>query len=295
MTARLLSILLALAALAQAGAPAGDPAAYVVLRPVVNLYSKPSEDVDVVSQALLGARLEELERKEGWLRAKGEDGYAGWIQAAALRPLEAGEKYPASLEAGKALEVLALGANLYPQPDLTKSAPLMTLPFGVRLERVDGGKDTRRWLEVRLPDRRSAWIQSGDVRTDLAPLGLEASLELAKRFLGVNYTWGGSSSFGFDCSGFTQTIVRQRGVLMPRDADLQAAWAGLAAVEDRAQLQPGDLLFFGKDLKSITHTGLYLGKGAFIHDTTHDRPCVQISELADPAWSRILVAMRRLK
>jgi membrane protein implicated in regulation of membrane protease activity len=291
MTARLLTLFLALAAFA----PAADPAAYVVLRPVVNLYSKPSEDVDVVSQALLGARLVELERQEGWLRIKGDDGYAGWTQAVALRPFEAGEQYPASLEAGKAVEVVALGANLFREPDVTKHAPVMTLPFGVRLERAMGGKDTARWLEVRLPDRRTAWIQSGDVRTDLTPLGLEASLELAKRFLGINYTWGGSSSFGFDCSGFTQTIVRTRDVIMPRDADLQAAWSGLAAVEDRLQLQPGDLLFFGKDARSITHTGLYLGKGAFIHDTPRGHPCVQISDLSEPAWSRILVAMRRLK
>jgi cell wall-associated NlpC family hydrolase len=150
-------------------------------------------------------------------------------------------------------------------------------------------------MEVRLPDGRLAWIQVGDVTTDLRPISLEASLELAKRFLGVTYTWGGTSSFGFDCSGYTQMIYRRRGILMPRDADDQAAWPGLVPVEHRTKLQPGDLLFFGKDLEHITHTGMSLGGDAFIHDTPKDRPGVQISSLSDPAWSKILVALRRPK
>jgi hypothetical protein len=267
----------------------------VVIKPVVNLHHGPRQDTDVVSQALLGARLVELERTDGWARIKGDDDYPGWIQIANLHALDAGEHYPASSEPGKVVEVDALGANLYLEPDLTKHAPVMTAPFGVRLERMNAGKDTSRWLEIKLPDRRIVWIQSGDVRTDLKPLGIAASLELAKRFLGVNYTWGGSSSFGFDCSGFTQTILRSRGAIMPRDANIQAAWPGLIPVVDRQQLQPGDLLFFGGSPTKITHTGMYLGKGSFIHDTTNDRPRVQISELGDPYWSKLLVAMRRLK
>ena len=273
----------------------GEPAAHVVLKPVINFFSAPREDSDVVTQATLGARLLELERKDGWVRVKGDDDYPGWAPLAALRPLAAAERYPASLEAGKAVEVDALAANIYQEPDVTKHAPVLTAPFGVRLERLNGGRDTQRWIEVRLPDRRAAWIQSGDVRTDLRPLSLEASLALARRFLGITYTWGGSSTFGFDCSGFTQAIFRTRGVILPRDANIQAEWSGLAAVSDRALLQPGDLLFFGKDAAHITHTGMVLGQDLFIHDTPKDRPVIQISQLSDPTWSKLLVAMRRLK
>jgi hypothetical protein len=272
-----------------------DPVAHVVLRPVVNLHSAPSEDAEVVSQALLGSRHIELERQDQWVRVQAEDDYTGWIQASALRTLEGTERYPPSFEPGKVVEVDALGANLYREPSATKHAPVLTVPYGVRLERANGGKDSKRWLEVRLPDRRTAWIHAGDVRTDLKPLSLEASLELAKRFLGINYTWGGTSSFGFDCSGFTQLILRSRGVTMPRDARIQAAWPGLIEVKDRAQLQPGDLLFFREESPTIKHTGIYLGNGSFIHDSTSNRPCVQISGLAEANWSKLLVAMRRLK
>jgi len=275
--------------------PAAEPPAHVVVQPVVNLHGKPSAEAEVVSQALLGARLVELERDGGWARITAEDDYLGWVPLSALRTLEGAERYPASLEAGKVVEVDALAANIFAEPTVTRRAPLLTAPFGVRLERDPSPKDSKRWLQIRLPDRRSAWIQSGDVRTDLRPLSLDASLQLARRFLGVNYTWGGTSSFGFDCSGFTQTIVRSRGVLMPRDARVQAAWSGLVEVADRADLRPGDLLFFRETSPAISHTGIYLGEGRFIHDSTSQRPCVQISELAEPGWSKSLVAMRRLK
>jgi len=137
-------------------------------------------------------------------------------------------------------------------------------------------------------------VQRGDVTFEPKPLTIPATIELAKRFLGVTYLWGGSSGLGYDCSGFTQMLVRQRGVTMPRDADLQAAWEGVTAVK-RNKLMPGDLLFFGASPDKITHTGMYIGRGKFIHDTTRGNPGVQISRLRDQPWTQLLVACRRLK
>jgi cell wall-associated NlpC family hydrolase len=62
---------------------------------------------------------------------------------------------------------------------------------------------------------------------------------------------------------------------------------------ERNSLQGGDLLFFGDS--KITHTGMYIGDGKFINATTHQRPVVQISELADPYWKKRFIAARRLK
>ena len=81
---------------------------------------------------------------------------------------------------------------------------------------------------------------------------------------------------------------------MPRDADQQAAWSGVFPVE-RTDLQPGDLLFFGASAKNITHTGMYIGDGQFIQDTTNGHPVVQISRLDDDPWTKLLVACRRIK
>jgi len=193
------------------------------------------------------------------------------------------------------VQVEALFANLYREPDVTAHKPVLTVPFESRLDVVSEGKaDDSRWLQVRLPDQRTAWIQNADVNSDPEPLTIAQSIALAKRFLGLPYLWGGRSGYGYDCSGFTQMLVRSRGITMPRDADLQAAWEGVVAV-DRKELRAGDLLFFGSAADKITHTAMYIGEGEFIQSTTHGHPVVQISCLHDQPWTRILVACRRIK
>ena len=175
------------------------------------------------------------------------------------------------------------------------SPPLLQLPWESRLEvipgKVDGGGG---WLQVRLVTGQMAYVQQGDVSANFSSLGIDETLALARKFLGITYTWGGISSFGYDCSGFTQMLTRQRGIFMPRDADVQASWSGVVQV-DRRDLKAGDLIFFGASAADITHTGMYLGGGEFIHDTVHAHPGVQISKLDDMPWTKLLVAARRVK
>jgi len=64
---------------------------------------------------------------------------------------------------------------------------------------------------------------------------------------------------------------------------------------ERQDLKPGDLLYFGGSAKKIAHTGVYLGDGKFIDATTWQTPVVRIDDLNDAHWSRLLVAMRRVK
>jgi gamma-D-glutamyl-L-lysine dipeptidyl-peptidase len=133
---------------------------------------------------------------------------------------------------------------------------LLTVPFETHLEAIaDRTDDEGRWMQVILPDGRTAWIQRTDVNPDPKPLTIELSIDLAKRFLGLPYLWGGRSAFGYDCSGFTQMLLRSRGVNMSRDPDLQAAWEGAEAVE-RKNLRAGDLLFFGSSPNQVRHTGM---------------------------------------
>ena len=264
----------------------------VVVVPVANMYSSPSDNVDVVSQAILGTNVALLEARDEWAKIRTPDQYSGWIQMSSLHKANGSGDYGSSTPT---VQVNSLSANLYRETDVTAHKPVITAPFESRLELIsEATGDDGRWLKVRLPDQTTAWIQSGDVIRDPKPLSIAESIDLAKRFLGVTYLWGGRSSFGYDCSGFTQMLVRTRGINMPRDADLQAAWDGMVPLE-RKDLQPGDLLFFGSSPASITHTGMFIGNGEFIHDTVHGHPGVQISRLADDPWTRILVACRRIK
>jgi cell wall-associated NlpC family hydrolase len=258
----------------------------VVLQPVMNMYSKPSLDADVVSQAIYGANVSVIGQQEGWARIRTFDDYAGWAQLSALRIRR---PYATS---GRVAQVHSLFAHIYLEPDATRHAPLLTVPFETKLKTTGEAND--RWIPVTLPDDRSGWVQAGDVAFDPPKLTIPEMLEFGKRFLGLPYTWGGTSSFGFDCSGFTQMLERQRGVFLPRDAQPQAEWSGAAPVE-RKDLAPGDLLYFGSSEKHITHTGVYLGGGKFIDATTHETPAVRIDDLNEPYWTKLLVAIRRVK
>jgi gamma-D-glutamyl-L-lysine dipeptidyl-peptidase len=272
----------------------------VVVIPVANMYSGPSDKTDVVSQAIYGSNVTLLVSRGEWSRIQTPDHYKGWLPSRHVRIVLSGDGYATS---GPTLQVQSLFANIYSEPDVTKHKPVITVPFETRLEVAPAEPDVQNakqaantdgWVKVRLPGKTDAWIQSGDVNSDPKKLTIAESIELARHFLGLPYLWGGTSSFGFDCSGFTQMLMRQRGYNMPRDADKQAAWSGVAAVE-RKDLQPGDLLFFGASVKSIDHTGMYIGDGQFIHDVTNGHPVVQISKLDDDPWTRLLVACRRAK
>jgi cell wall-associated NlpC family hydrolase len=273
---------------AQMSVPHAD---FVVARPVMNMYSKPTSDSDVVSQALYGTGVLSLQKQAGWYNITTADGYKGWAAAADLKGLDGGSYAPD----GRSVRAIGMDVNIYRDPDVTRHAPVLKLPWEARLELVPRKTDdSARWLQIKLVDGETAWVQRGDVSAESSPLTIDETLQLARRFIGVTYTWGGVSSQGFDCSGFTQMLERQRGIVMPRDADLQAAWSGVTVV-DRKDLRPGDLLFFGASAVKITHTGMYLGHGEFIHDTTHDHPGVQISKLDDKPWTTLLVGARRVK
>lgn len=271
---------------------------HVIVVPVANMYSRPTEKSDVVSQAIYGSNVVLLQARGEWSKIQTPDHYKGWTPSRYLRIVLTGNGYAT---AGPTVQVESLFANIYAEPDVTKHKPVITAPFETKLEVASEGNSSKKpqphhegWVQVRLPGQTLAWIRAGDVEEDPKLLSIPESIELAKRFLGLPYLWGGRSSFGFDCSGFTQMLVRARGINMPRDADLQAAWSGVAAVE-RADLQPGDLLFFGSSARDITHTGMYIGDGQFIHDTTHEHPVIQISKLDDEPWTKLLVACRRVK
>ncbi len=93
----------------------------------------------------------------------------------------------------------------------------------------------------------------------------EALLNYAKYFKGGKYVWGGTTPKGFDCSGYVQYLYKKHGINLPRTAWAQSKQGKPV---DLSQLEKGDLLFFLTDKKRgipVTHVGIYLGNGEFIH------------------------------
>ena len=116
-------------------------------------------------------------------------------------------------------------------------------------------------------------------------------LREAYRYMGVPYVWGGNTVHGFDCSGFIKKVFAARGYNLPRLGSDQMAY-GVPVPAD--QLQAGDRLYFGRrtDRVGVTHTGLYIGNGYFIHASA-GKQSVAISHLSEPLFRRIYVCARR--
>ena len=115
----------------------------------------------------------------------------------------------------------------------------------------------------------------------------------AMNFLGVPYVRGGSSEeTGFDCSGFTRHIFENSiGLALPRRADEQARSAVLLAI-NRAELKPGDLVFFNTMKRTFSHVGIYVGDDKFIHAPRAGSE-VRIEDMRESYWAHRYTGARR--
>ena len=110
-------------------------------------------------------------------------------------------------------------------------------------------------------------------------------VQISKKYLGIRYRWGGTTSRGFDCSGFVLSMYRKIGTNLPRTAREQFK-VGISV--SKKDLKPGDRVFFGG--KRPTHTGIYIGDNKFIHSS---RGGVKINSLDEKYYSKRYLGARR--
>lgn len=113
--------------------------------------------------------------------------------------------------------------------------------------------------------------------------------ELTDPLIGTPYLWSGSTEKGFDCSGFTRFVFEKIGIELPRTSSSQATQGEKVAKED---LRMGDLVFFNTNGVSISHVGIYLADGQFIHASTNHG--VTKSKLSEDYYATRYVTARRI-
>ena len=235
---------------------------------VCNQRATPEYSAEMVSQALLGTPVHIL-RTGGdynWPEVQTPDGYKGWVHKDAIRYMDF-EEYHAWNAAPKVV-VTSLFALIRKKPS-EKAETLSDAVAGCRLKYL--GK-SRRFFIVGFPDGRVGYIsckdaqEESDWRDDLDQ-SPEAILASARSMLGFPYLWAGMSSKGTDCSGFVRAVLFMHDIIIPRDAGPQARVG--QRITHKENLQPGDLVFFGRwkenGTPGVSHVGFYLGEGRFIH------------------------------
>ncbi|WP_404814437.1 C40 family peptidase [Clostridium algoriphilum] len=131
-------------------------------------------------------------------------------------------------------------------------------------------------IQQKLQNKGAATTAAKQVELDkisnAAAFSSNSVLAYASNFLGIPYVWGGTSPLGFDCSGFTQYVFSHFGVNLPRVSEDQQ---NVGTLVSRVNLQPGDLVFFGRPAH---HVGIYVGNGKMIN-APHTGAVIRIQTL----------------
>jgi len=231
---------------------------------VAPMRKLPKHAAEMVDQLVMGTPVRLLKEEGGWSLVQTPYRYLGWVEKQMLFRLT-----PAEAETWTADPALARFSRLYgtiwSEPDQREPVSDIVLSCMVRTRAGEGGL-----TGVILPDGRKGFVAPESLLPVKSVLRNEPNpteiVRLALQLRGIPYLWGGNSTKGFDCSGFTQTVFRMNDIQLPRDADQQAAQGtAVQPASDFGNLKPGDLLFFGKD--RITHVGISLGGARFVHES----------------------------
>lgn len=188
-----------------------------------------------------------------WRVENAADGYRGWVRTWGLVPASAARVSRWKRRATARVARPWVEARSAPRGGALVSPLFLNsrlIPAGARAGH----------LRLELPDGRRAWVPAAAIAGDRAVPSL---LGRIRDLLGVPYLWGGRTPLGFDCSGFTQQVLAERGFALPRDAWQQ--FRVTRALAQGAKARPGDLIFFAARGARPSHVGITLGGGYYAH------------------------------
>lgn len=242
----------------------------VINNSVANLRSNTAHSAELVTQGTLGMPLNVYQKERSWYLIQTPDNYLGWVDAGGIE-LMTKKEFDEWKATDKLIYTDTYGKS-YTEADVSSDA-VSDVVAGNIFSLVTEGSD---FYEVKYPDGRKAYLlkdeaDSFDEWKSKLAFTKESLVETSKTMLGVPYLWGGTSTKGVDCSGFTKTVYLMNGMIIPRDASQQIHEGTL--IDDSKEfdkLIAGDLLFFGRKATDSTserviHVGMWIGDNRFIH------------------------------
>ncbi len=222
----------------------------------INIRKGPGTHTDRITLVDRWTKVQVLGRQGEWSRIRLQSGRVGWVKSQYLSPTTP----PRQIASANRKVNSSNSAN-------RKS-------------------NSQQSVAQRRQPSRSAAIASINAPDDRT----RAIIQRAMGYLGHPYRRGGSSARGFDCSGFTTYIFRQHGIQLPRTSASQAT---VGKPVPRNQLQPGDLVFFRTRGRRISHVGIYIGNGKFVHSSSA-RGRVRVDTLTSGYYNRRYAGARRV-
>jgi len=265
---------------------------------VANMRSAPKHQAELISQALLGTPIKIFKKLNGWYFVQTPDYYFGWIDEQALKILSK-ENFNKWIENEK---VIVTVNNTFVKS--AGNSPVADVVLGniLEIKNIEPQKTL-----VSFPDGREGYLQNSEIQNytewiQQDTINTELLKNTALTFLGAPYLWGGASTKATDCSGFTKSIFFSNALILQRDASQQTLYGELIEAEENySNLNIGDLLFFGEKAteaqkERVTHVGMYIGEGLFIHASGKVRisSLLPQDERFDNDYVSKLIRIRRL-
>jgi cell wall-associated NlpC family hydrolase len=270
---------------------------------VANLRSKPAHSSELATQATLGTPVRVYKSFENWYLIQTPDKYLSWVDSGGVQLMDSAQAN-AWRSAHKIIFTKTFG-HTYSKQD-KRSQVVSDIVAGGVFEKIE---ENGQFFKVEYPDGRMAYVSKAEAEDydnwleNLSPTN-ETLVATSKTLMGIPYLWGGTSTKGVDCSGFTKTIYFLNGMVIPRDASQQVhTGQPIDSAKSFEKLVAGDLLFFGRKAtdstkEKVVHVGMWIGNNEFIHSSGR----VQINSIDQNAtnydeynYNRYLRSKRILK
>lgn len=245
------------------GIPAARKWAQVKLS-IATLRTEPKHSAEMATQGIMGAPVKVLEKSGEWYRVQMADDYIAYVPESSLAFKN--ETQMKSWRKAKRYIVTSYDSRLVTEAHGDETVSDLVLGNILEFKAEQG-----QWIKLATPDGRVGWVDVADVaelskwsQQDFSAAQIEKT---ARRMMGSSYLWGGTSTKVTDCSGLTKVAYLSNGIILQRDASQQALTGKIMKKgTDWRQYETGDLLFFGNEKTGrVTHVGIYLRDGKYIH------------------------------